>query len=104
DLPHVLRCVRLGQVDRDHGRAADLLGELLEPVLAPRDQDQLDVRLTREPPRRGLADPARRAGDERHVGHRGTAYLGRAGQELRPSTGCVVAPAASVTATESLTA
>ena len=56
--------VVVGQVDRHDGRAAELVGERAQPVLAPRDQHELRA-VAREPARGCLADPARGACDER---------------------------------------
>jgi hypothetical protein len=56
-----------GQVDRDDGRPADLVGERAQPLLAPRDEHELPP-VAPEPARRGLADPARRSCNDRHHG------------------------------------
>ena len=59
------RRVLLDEVDRYYARAAELVGELAEALLAPGDEHEPPAGLARDVPRRGLADPARGAGDER---------------------------------------
>ena len=53
----------VGEIDRDVG-GGQLVGELSQALLAACDQHQLRPRLARQAPGRGLADAARRAGDE----------------------------------------
>ena len=75
--------LRLGQVRRDDGRAAQLVRERLQAVLATGDEDQPGIRLAREAPGRRLADAARRSGDQ-----------GNHGRSLIPGHRCIQDPLA----------
>ena len=73
--------VVVDEVDRDPGRRRpELGGERAEAVGAAGDEHELRARLAGQPPRRGLADAARRAGHERDEratgGERGARHPG----------------------------
>ncbi len=57
-LGDLRRRVVVGEVDRDHRRAADLGGQGIEAVLAARDQDELRARLAGDPLGGRFADTA----------------------------------------------
>jgi hypothetical protein len=64
EVPDPRRGVRVGEILGDHRGPAELAGELLQPLLAPGDEDQLRARVARQTPRRRLTDAGRGAGDE----------------------------------------
>ncbi len=69
------RRVLAGEVGGDHGRAAKLTRERDQAVLTARDQHQLQIGFTRQPPRGRLTDPARGSRDQRHERHWSTAAV-----------------------------
>ena len=69
------RRVGVGEVGGDDRRATELGGQRAQPLLAPRDEDELAAGLAGEAAGRGLADPAGGSGDERD--HAGEATPGR---------------------------
>ena len=72
-LGDLRRRVLLGQIERDHRGAADLIGDSVHAVLPARNQDQFRSGLARDPLRGRLADAAGSACHEcDHAGH-GTA-------------------------------
>jgi hypothetical protein len=72
---HRIDGLAVGDVAHLH-LAVDLVGERAEPVLAARDEDAPPA-LLRQKPRRCLADPRRRAGDDRDPDGRGVRIAGR---------------------------
>ena len=75
DVGHQLgRGIRLRQIDRHRPGVAELLGQLVEPLLAPRGKDQPMAAL-RQLARELDSKAGRRAGDERDLVH----------AQLRPS-------------------
>ncbi len=85
-LPHERGSPWRHQVHRDDCRAAELLREDAQSLLATGDEHEARIWFPRELARGRLADPARGTGDEGNESHGRAAYLGYGSPTLSNST------------------